>query len=657
VLWLCVAWMGGYEINLLWGSGPGRSLVFGDVAYEAWLQVAGLLCVARGALTTRERAPWMLVGAAFMVWGAGDIYFHAVLAPQGTIPVPSPADAAYLATFPLLFTAMVLLFRSRSGRTSPAQWLDGLTAAMAAAAVSAAIALDAVLGTLGGRPLAVATNLAYPVGDLLILAVITGALVVCGRRRGQVWLWAAAGVGVFCVADAGYLVASAAGTYVVGSWFDIGWLAGPVFLALGAWSDDPEELAHTPAATPSLRHIVLPLVFAVISIGLLLYTGSTHVTWPARLLAAGSLAVVLLRLGLTFHQHTAILAARERDATTDVLTGLGNRRALNAELAAVVREASLERPAVVGIFDLDGFKQYNDAFGHQAGDALLTRLGAKLAESVEGRGHAYRMGGDEFCVLARDGDGTFDDVVQRAAAALVEIGDGFAIGSSYGTVHLPAEAGDAEEALRRADQRMYAHKGLGRASAEQQTRSVLVAALREHMPELGDHTRGVRELAEAVARHLGLPDAEVQRVGSTADLHDIGKVAIPRAILDKPGPLDEEEWHFIRRHTVIGERIIEAAPALADIAGYVRASHERWDGGGYPDALAGEEIPLAARIVAVCDAFDAMIAERPYVASRSTGAAMVELERCAGTQFDPGVIDAFRHVLVQRLASPAGPAH
>jgi HD-GYP domain-containing protein (c-di-GMP phosphodiesterase class II) len=224
-------------------------------------------------------------------------------------------------------------------------------------------------------------------------------------------------------------------------------------------------------------------------------------------------------------------------------------------------------------------------------------------------------------------------------------------------VHLPAEAGDAEEALRRADQRMYAHKGLGRASAEQQSRSVLVAALREHMPELGDHTRGVRELAEAVARHLGLADAEVQRVGSTADLHDIGKVAIPRAILDKPGPLDEEEWHFIRRHTVIGERIIEAAPALADIAAFVRASHERWDGDGYPDALAGEEIPLPARIVAVCDAFDAMIAERPYVASRSTSAAMVELERCAGTQFDPGVIDAFRHVLVQRLASPAGPAH
>lgn len=185
-------------------------------------------------------------------------------------------------------------------------------------------------------------------------------------------------------------------------------------------------------------------------------------------------------------------------------------------------------------------------------------------------------------------------------------------------------------------------------------------ALREHTPGLGNHTQGVRELAEAVTRklvpELGWDDieveVEVERVGSTADLHDIGKMAIPRDILDKPGPLTDEEWAFMRRHTIIGERIICAAPALADVAAAVRATHERWDGTGYPDAIAGADIPLAARIVAVCDAFEAMTAERPYTASRGTTDAVIELKRCAGSQFDPTVVTAFEQVFTDRFVSP-----
>jgi HD-GYP domain-containing protein (c-di-GMP phosphodiesterase class II) len=131
-------------------------------------------------------------------------------------------------------------------------------------------------------------------------------------------------------------------------------------------------------------------------------------------------------------------------------------------------------------------------------------------------------------------------------------------------------------------------------------------------------------------------------VRQAADLHDVGKVAIPDAILNKPGPLDDEEWVFMRRHTIIGERIVAAAPALRDVATLVRASHERHDGGGYPDGLAGEQIPLGARIVSICDAFDAMVAARPDRAARGPDAALAELERCAGTQFDPVVVAAFR---------------
>jgi diguanylate cyclase (GGDEF)-like protein/putative nucleotidyltransferase with HDIG domain len=293
---------------------------------------------------------------------------------------------------------------------------------------------------------------------------------------------------------------------------------------------------------------------------------------------------------------------------------------------------------VLALFDLDGFKHYNDSYGHPAGDALLQRLGAKLADHVAGPGSAYRMGGDEFCVLLSGGS---EADVAACAGALTEHGDGFTITCSFGAIAVPVEADDAGEALRIADQRMYAHKHSGRSSARNQSRDVLLRALAERNPELGEHISGVAELAEAVARWMHLDEEQVDHVRHAAALHDVGKMAIPDAILDKPAALDEAEWEFIRRHTIIGERIVAAAPALRPVAALVRSSHERWDGAGYPDALAGEEIPLGARIVSVCDAFDAMVADRPYRAGMDAAEALAELERCSGTQFDPEVVAAF----------------
>ena len=140
---------------------------------------------------------------------------------------------------------------------------------------------------------------------------------------------------------------------------------------------------------------------------------------------------------------------------------------------------------------------------------------------------------------------------------------------------------------------------------------------------------------------MSLIAEELDEVVRAAELHDVGKMAIPDEILHKAGPLTQEEWTFVRRHTMIGERILSAAPALLPVAKIVRASHEHWDGSGYPDGIAGEEIPLGARIVAVCDAFDAMTTHRPYRDARSVEEALEELRACAGTQFDPAVVDAF----------------
>jgi two-component system cell cycle response regulator len=649
-------WLIGFEINVLWGPGEHASALFGHVAYVLILGFAGLLCGARGAVYAKERAAWIVIGAACVVWAAAEAYYGFVLASTKVIPVPSVADAGYLVFYPLAFTGVIMLLRARSGRANAAQWLDGFTAALAAGALSAAVGLDATLGSIGGKPLEDATNLAYPVGDMLLLGIIVAALVVCGLRTGRAWLWLALGIAIFCVADAFYLVTSAEGVYQLGGWFDVGWPAGMVLLAAAAWSDVPGRAPRVVHGARGIRPIMLPIVFAVISIGLLLYTGSAHLNWAARILAAGSLGVVLLRLTQTFRDNTKAMADRNREARSDALTGLPNRRALNSDLDRVDEDVGLDQRAVVAVFDLDGFKHYNDTFGHHAGDALLTRLGAKLRESIAGHGQAYRMGGDEFCTVFQGGEVDFEDAVQRAAAALSEVGDGFVISNSYGVVHMPDEALDAEAALQLADQRMYDRKGTGRSSAKRQSRDVLLQAQREQTPALGDHTQGVRELAEAVARGLGQEEGVVEMTGITADLHDVGKIAIPRAILDKPGALNDEEWAFMRRHTIIGERIIAAAPALVDVALAVRATHERWDGDGYPDGTAGGHIPLAARVVAVCDAFDAMIAERPYSATRATTNAVLELKRCAGTQFDPAVVDTFEQVLVERLADPTARA-
>jgi diguanylate cyclase (GGDEF)-like protein len=342
----------------------------------------------------------------------------------------------------------------------------------------------------------------------------------------------------------------------------------------------------------------------------------------------------------------------EYQALHDALTGLPNRRALMSDLEDRLAEASGEKPLLLVMFDLDGFKAYNDSFGHPAGDALLARLGRRLQSAVSGHGVGYRMGGDEFCLLAPIGVEGPAPVEAAAAAALCDKGEGFEITASHGSVVLPLEAADAEHALRRADARLYARKGSRRASAGRQATDPLLTALSERNPDLGSHLRDVTDLVAAVADALGVLEEERTPLLQAAALHDVGKVAIPDAILEKPATLDDAEWAFIRTHTLIGERILASAPALVEASELVRASHERVDGTGYPDGLAGEEIPLGSRIVAVCDAYDAMVSNRPYRTAMSREGAIAELRRGSGAQFDPVVVEAFIPALAELDRAP-----
>jgi diguanylate cyclase (GGDEF)-like protein len=349
-----------------------------------------------------------------------------------------------------------------------------------------------------------------------------------------------------------------------------------------------------------------------------------------------------------------LLARRElvSAALTDPLTGLGNRRMLMSDLPVQLRSASTSRPLVLLLFDLNGFKAYNDAFGHSAGDDLLARLGRALGAAVAAKGRAYRLGGDEFCVLAAIDPAETDALITGAAAALTEHGSGFRVDASYGSILLPAETRDPAEALRLVDQRMYAQKRGGRRPADRQSKDVLLHALFERNPGLHDQVHEVGALVEAVAQRLGLSFEDTHRAVQAGELCDVGQVAIPDAILGKDGDLDEEERSFLRNQPVISERIIAAAPALAEVARLVRSTGEHVDGTGYPDGLTGDEIPLGSRIVAACRHFVLLTRGRAADPTAATEA-LRALGRGAGTSFDVHVVDVLAAVVTERRTTPA----
>jgi diguanylate cyclase (GGDEF)-like protein len=629
-------------------GGGGTASIFENWVYDLLLLGAAASCLLRAALFRRERLAWALLGLALTVWTAGEIYYETVLAGAASIPIPSPADAGYLLFYPIAYAGLIVLMRERIDSFTLARRLDALIVGAAVAALTAALALQPIVdaSTSSGDTLAVATNLAYPICDVTLLALVTTAAALDGWRLGTRWLVLASGLIALAISDVLYLLQSAEGSYVEGGLLDALWPLGALLIAAAAWIAPPPARRGSTRLSTGLRQIIVPVAGALVAIGIQAADHFDAVPPLATALSLVTLLAVVARMALSFRENLSHLAVSTHLALTDSLTGLGNRRKLMADLEETTARA--REPGEVSlmvVFDLDGFKAYNDAYGHPAGDALLRRLGSRLAEFTAGHGRAYRLGGDEFAVLAECTVAQVDGLVAGSTASLGEHGDGFVVTASQGNVIIPTEAADSEAALQLADRRMYANKSRERASAGTQSRDVLLVALREESPDLHEHLAGVAELVALVAEDLGLDAEERDEVRRAAELHDVGKMAIPDAILTKPGPLDPAEWEFIRKHTLIGERIIGAAPALVPVARLVRSSHERWDGGGYPDGLAGEAIPLGARIIAACDAYDAMTSERPYSVAVVRSRALEEIDSGAGTQFDPRVAAALHRVI------------
>jgi diguanylate cyclase (GGDEF)-like protein len=639
-------------VQLVTGLGGSRLAGFDERwTYNAVTVFGALSCFvcARGR---PDRAVWYAVGLAIAAWGAGDIYYTFWLETRAEIPFPSLADAGYLLFYPPVYVALVVLFHKDVRGIVPSLWLDGVIAALTTGGIAASVVYELVLRSLGGGHLstsAVMTNLAYPLADMLLLAIVVGAVALAGWRVSLRWLLFGGGLALFAIADSVYLVRTATGSYTYGTVLDLGWPAGMVLLAAAGVA--PPKRVSAPQLD-GRRLLAVPAAFGSLALVLETLDHFLRLNPIGLTLTSLALAAVIVRMGMTFNDYLRLLDHTRRESKTDALTGLWNRRALVADVAEAIARG---RPSVLLLFDLNGFKSYNDRFGHPAGDALLARLGAQLAACVAGRGNAYRLGGDEFCALVRGGADAVGELVTATQAALTEEGERFLISSSVGTVVIPDETLDATEALKIVDRRMYRDKG-GDRQVGAEGRGALLGVLEARDRVLAEHTNEVVRLARALAERVPHP-VPLDAVVTAAQMHDIGKVAIPDSILMKPGPLDDHEWEIVRQHTAVGERIVGRVPGLEAVAEAVRASHERWDGLGYPDGLAGTGIPLVARIVAVADSYAAMTTgDRPYRPALTPAEAEAEVVRCSGSQFDPEVVAALLAVLADERTAAAAAA-
>jgi diguanylate cyclase (GGDEF)-like protein len=377
-----------------------------------------------------------------------------------------------------------------------------------------------------------------------------------------------------------------------------------------------------------------------------------------------SVALVGPLLAIALYQRSTHRELRAmRLALTDPLTGLGNHRHFQERLQRELVVAEEQRtPLSLCLIDLDDFKHVNDTYGHPEGDQVLSNVAARLRQG----GEAFRLGGDEFALLLPGQDGrealaAATAVVSRIRSLELEVGD---VTVSAGIASFPQQGVGRDELIRLADSALYWAKEHGKnrvhlyqpdvvelatferlasgpdRAARYRAAASLAKAVDARDAYTGSHSARVSAMAGRVAARLGLDDETIELTRLAASLHDVGKLAIPEELLRKPSGLTDSERLVLQRHPQIGFRMLDGL-GVDPVAEWVLHHHERWDGGGYPSGLSGDSIPLGARIIFVADAFDAMTSERVYRDKLSDEEALEEIQRCAGAQFDPDVVDAF----------------
>ncbi len=444
------------------GVGDSGLADFAGAVYDAVVLAAGVACLLRARAVASERAGWTLMGLAILSWGAGEVYWTLFIGNDPTSPYPSPADALYLAFYPLAFAGLVELVKAHAHELDWRRWTDAAIAALGTAALGTAFVFDFVADNTSGSSLQVATTLSYPLGDIVMLSAIVGVIALSGWRPGRTWSLLLAGLTAQAIADIAYTLQSTNGVAPEGNWIDPIYLISAVLLGSVLWLPTASEIRQG-GRDEGWRELIVPAFFAAVMIGLFVMRYFSAGSSLSTMLWALTMVAVIIRLALSVHENRSLL----EQVRTDPLTGLGNRGGMQVDLDAACARASADAPVTLLLYDLNGFKRYNDTYGHPAGDELLLTLGRALQVAAGPDGTAYRIGGDEFCLLTH---ATGDDLVwlkRRTAQALTTVARAIPISSSWGSATIPAEATTPKEALQLADVRMYAQKESRRVAPEQ----------------------------------------------------------------------------------------------------------------------------------------------------------------------------------------------
>lgn len=446
-------------------TGIGGSGLDGAVngwTYDAVVVCAGLACLTRALRGGPERGAWLAITAAVLAWAAGEIWWTLYIEGNPEAPYPSPADIGYLAFYPLAILGLYLLVRSRAEELDPRLWMDGVIAALGTGALGAALIFEFVASRTSGTGIEVATTLAYPLGDIVLIALVVGVIALTRWRPGRTWSLLLAGIAAMAVADVVFTLQSYEATIPGGDWGEPIYLLSAVLIGAEAWQPAAAPI-RSDARFDGWRELVVPGIVAAAMIGLVVMQYFDHTSALTTVLWSVTMLAVIGRLALSLRENKRLLEL----VRTDQMTGLGSKARLQMELEA--RGQTPGKPLTVILLDLNGFKRYNDTFGHPAGDKMLGMLGRRLGVAVEPGATAYRLGGDEFLVLAEGGlvDHGWEErdaLGVRAAEALTARGSGFDLSAAWGIASIPEEADSPAEAMRLADVRMYAQKESRRAA-------------------------------------------------------------------------------------------------------------------------------------------------------------------------------------------------